>query len=234
MNLDTTIRVLIVDDHTLVREGIASLLADSDDISVVGATGDAAEALGSSGDLDVDVVLMDLSMSDVDGVAATAWLRQRYPDVQIVVLTSHGNEASVRAAVRAGASACLLKTVGVEELADAIRGVTRGRSTFSSEFLPQMLDEPDPSPSPGAHLTARERDILPLLAMGLTNKGIARELGLTEGTVRIYVSAILAKLGAANRTEASVVAIRENLIDSAPPDEVHRTGSGGSGRPPRR
>jgi two-component system, NarL family, response regulator LiaR len=211
VNLDTTIRVLIVDDHALIREGVASLLAGCDDFSVVGATDDPVEALERCGELGVDVVLMDLSIPEVDGVTATALLHQRYPDVQIVVLTGHGNEASVRAAVRAGASACLLKTEGVEELAEAIRGVTRGRATFSSEFLPQLLEEPDEPPS-GTNLTARERDILPLLASGLTNKGIARELGLTEGTVRIYVSAILTKLGAANRTEASVMAIRERLV----------------------
>jgi DNA-binding NarL/FixJ family response regulator len=212
VNPDAAIRVLIVDDHALIREGIASLLASCDDIAVVGAAGGAIEALDLCGELDVDVVLMDLSMPDVDGVAATALLRQQYPDIQIVVLTGYGNEVSVRAAVQAGANACLLKTVGVDELAEAIRGVTRGRSTFSSEFLPDLLDEPEDVLT-GTSLTARERDILPLLADGLTNKGIARELGLTEGTVRIYVSAIFAKLGVANRTEASVVAIRERLIE---------------------
>jgi DNA-binding NarL/FixJ family response regulator len=206
------IRVLIVDDHALVREGIASVLAGCEDILVVGMAEGAVEALERCAELDVDVVLMDLSMPGIDGVAATALVRQRFPDVQVVVLTGYGADVSVRAAVEAGAMACLLKTVGVEELAETVRGVTRGRSTFSSEFLPQLLQEADDVHT-AAGLTARERDILPLLATGLTNKGIAHELGLTEGTVRIYVSAILAKLGVANRTEASVVAIRERLIE---------------------
>jgi two-component system, NarL family, response regulator LiaR len=219
---ETTLRVLIVDDHALVREGIASLLAACDDIEVVGSAERAVDALEQVGELGVDVVLMDLAMPDVDGVTATARLRQQHPDVQVVVLTGYGNEVSVRAAVVAGAKACLLKTVGVDELADAVRGVTQGRSTFSSEFLPHLLQDAE-EVVPGARLTARERDVLPLLAAGLTNKGIARELGLTEGTVRIYVSAILAKLGVTNRTEASVVAIREHLVEprpsrSGPPD----------------
>jgi DNA-binding NarL/FixJ family response regulator len=212
---ETTVRVLIVDDHALVREGIASLLAACDDIEVVGAAESAAGALEQVGELDVDVVLMDLAMPDVDGVTATALLRQQHPEVQVVVLTGYGNEAAVRAAVVAGARACLLKTVGVDDLADAVRGVTQGRSTFSSEFLPHLLQEDD-EVTPASRLTARERDVLPLLAAGLTNKGIARELGLTEGTVRIYVSAIFAKLGVTNRTEASVVAIRERLIEPRP------------------
>ena len=212
---ETTVRVLIVDDHALVREGIASLLAACDDIEVVGSAESAAGALERVGELGVDVVLMDLSMPDVDGVTATGLLREQHPEIQVVVLTGYGNEVSVRAAVVAGARACLLKTVGVDELADAVRGVTQGRSTFSSEFLPHLLQDSE-EVVPGARLTARERDVLPLLAAGLTNKGIARELGLTEGTVRIYVSAILAKLGVTNRTEASVVAIREHLIEPGP------------------
>jgi two-component system, NarL family, response regulator LiaR len=215
---ETAVRVLIVDDHALVREGIASLLAACDDIEVVGSAESAAGALERLGELGVDVVLMDLAMPDVDGVAATALLRQRHPDIQVVVLTGYGNEVSVRAAVMAGAKACLLKSVGVDELADAVRGVTQGRSTFSSEFLPHLLRDAEQI-APGANLTPRERDVLPLVASGLTNKGIARELGLTEGTVRIYVSAILAKLGVTNRTEASVVAIREHLIE---PRSSHR------------
>jgi DNA-binding NarL/FixJ family response regulator len=206
-----TIGVLIVADHALIREGAALLLAGRDDLAVVGVAGGPIEAIERCSGLDVDVVVMDLSLPEVDGVTATVLLHQLFPGCQIVALTNSGNEVSVRAAIQAGASACLLKSVGVDELAEVIRGVTQGRSTFSSEFLPLLLGPPDEA-GPGTDLTARERDVLPLLAAGLTNKAIGRELGLTEGTVRIYVSAILAKLGAANRTEASVVAIREHLI----------------------
>ncbi len=209
------IRVLIVDDHALIREGIASLLDGNDDITVVGAAGDAAEALERCGELGAEVVLMDLSIPGIDSASATATatalLRKRYPQVEVVVLTGHGNDLSVRLAIQAGASACLLKSVGGNELADAIRGVTQGRSTFSSELLPHLLSDPTDAVA-ATNLTARERDILHLLAAGRTNKGIAQELGLTAGTVRVYVSAILAKLGVTNRTEATVVAIRDGLI----------------------
>lgn len=219
MNQASVIGVLIVDDQTLIREGLASLLAGCEDMAVVDTADGAPTALERCGQGDVDVVLMDLSMAAVDGVSATALLRQRHPDVQIVVLADESSEVPVRAAVLAGAHACLLKTVGVHELADAIRGVTQGRSTFSSELLPLLLREPLEA-APGANLTARERDVLPLLAAGLTNKAIARELGLTEGTVRVYVSGIFAKLGVANRTEASVVAIHELLVEPPTPNAV--------------
>jgi two-component system, NarL family, response regulator LiaR len=212
VNPGPAIRVMIVHDYTLIREGITSVLAAYDDLAVVGAAGSADEALDTVGDLGADVLIVDLALPEVDGVTATSLLRQRYQDVQIVVLTDQVDETAIRGAIQAGANACLLKTVGADELAEAIRGVTRGRSTFSSELLPQLLDEPGDD-RPGMGLTPRERDILPLLASGLTNKGIAQELGLTHGTVRIYVSGILAKLGAANRTEATAVAIREGLVE---------------------
>jgi NarL family two-component system response regulator LiaR len=210
------IRVLIVDDHQLVREGIASLLASKDDVAVVGVASNATEALERCGEVGPEVVLMDLSMPEIGGATATALLRQRYPDVHVVVLTGYVNDVAIRAAIQAGAEACLLKTVGIDQLADAIRGVVHGRSTFSSEFLPQLLGGgPD---EPGVHLTARERDILPLMAAGLTNKAIAQQLGLTQGTIRVYVSGILTKLGVANRTEATVLAIRTGLIQPERPD----------------
>jgi len=132
-----------------------------------------------------------------------------------VLLTGDVDDVSIRASVLAGAKACLLKSVGTDGLAVAIRGVVEGRSTFSSVLLPRLLAEPREN-APGADLTARERDVLGLMAAGLTNKAIARELGLTEGTVRVYVSAILAKLGVTNRTEATVLAIRSGLIDERP------------------
>lgn len=212
----TAIRVLVVDDHKLVRQGVASLLAACDDIAVVATADRASEALDRCRDHEVDVVLMDLGMPDVDGMSGTALVSERFPDIHIVALADLGQEDSARAAVLAGANACLLKTVGVDGLTDTIRGVVQGRSTFSSEFLPRLLREPLDA-ALGANLTARERDVLSHMAAGLTNKGIAHELGLTEGTVRVYVSGILAKLGVANRTEASVVAIHELLVEPRSP-----------------
>jgi two-component system, NarL family, response regulator LiaR len=209
------IRVLIVDEHELVRSSVALALAGRDDVVVVGTAGGVVEALERCGEIDADVVVMDPSMPEVDGPTATALLRQRHPDVEIVLLTGYANDTSLRASVLAGAKACLLKSVGPDELAEAIRAVTEGRSTFSSDLLPRLLQEPGDD-MPGGDLTARERDVLGLMASGMTNKGIARQLGLTDGTVRAYVSAILAKLEVTNRTEATVLAIRRGLVDEPP------------------
>ncbi|HMG43663.1 MAG TPA: response regulator transcription factor [Acidimicrobiales bacterium] len=206
------LRVMIVDDHAVVRDGISSLLANCDDITIVATAESAAAALEHCKEIEVDVVLMDLSMPDMDGVTATVRLRELHPTIQVVVLTGFVDDASIREAVQAGASACLLKTVSTEELADAIRGVTHGRSTFSSEFMPALLRQPERAAA-RAGLTPREHDILTLLADGQTNKDIARALGLSDGTVRVYVSTILAKLGAANRTEATMLAIRQGLVE---------------------
>lgn len=211
MNLQQ-IRVMIVDDHAVVRDGISSLLAGCDDITVVATASGAAEALERCRSYAIDVVLMDLSMPEVDGVTATVRLLEHFPTIKVVVLTGFVDDASIREAVQAGASACLLKTVSTDELADAIRGVTHGQSTFSSEFLPALLRQPQRTAA-RMGLTPREHDILTLLADGQTNKGIARALGLSDGTVRVYVSTILAKLGAVNRTEATMLAIRQGLVE---------------------
>jgi DNA-binding NarL/FixJ family response regulator len=181
-------------------------------MAIVATAGHAAEAIERCEQVATDVVLMDLSMPGMDGVTATERLLELYPAVRVVVLTGFVDDGPIRAAVQAGASACLLKTVSAEELAEAIRGVVHGRSTFSSEFLPALMRQKQRA-SASAGLTPREHDILTLLADGRTNKDIARALGLSDGTVRMYVSTILAKLGAANRTEASVLAIRQGLVE---------------------
>jgi NarL family two-component system response regulator LiaR len=206
------IRVMVVDDHAVVRDGIRSLLAGYEEITIVATAGSAAEALERCGKIAVDVVLMDLSMPVMDGVTATRRLLELYPAIRVVVLTGFVDDGPIRAAVQAGASACLLKTVSADELVEAIRGVVHGRSTFSSEFLPALI-RPTQRTSVNAGLTPREHDILTLLADGQANKDIARALGLSDGTVRVYVSTILAKLGAANRTEATVLAIRQGLVE---------------------
>jgi DNA-binding NarL/FixJ family response regulator len=203
---------MIVDDHAVVRDGIRSLLAGFDEMNVVATAADAAEALQRCGQMAVDVVLMDLSMPGMDGVTATARLLELHPALRVVVLTGFVEDGPIRAAVQAGASACLLKTVSADELVEAIRGVVNGRSTFSTEFLPALIRQTQRT-SASAGLTPRERDILTLLADGQANKDIARALGLSDGTVRMYVSTILAKLGAANRTEATVLAIRQGLVE---------------------
>jgi DNA-binding NarL/FixJ family response regulator len=210
------IRVVIVDDQEGVCLSVARALAGRDDVAVVGTAGGVVEALQLCCDVSAEVVVMDPSMHDVDGPTAAALLRQRCPDLEIVLFIGHVGDVSIQASILAGAKAFLLKSVGADELAEAIRGVTEGRSIFSSELLPGLLDRVD-DVALGADLTARERDVLGLVASGLTNKGIARELGLTEGTVRAYVSAILAKLHATNRTEATGLAIRSGMLDEPPP-----------------
>lgn len=209
------IRVLVVDDHAVVRDGITGLLADFDDIEVAGSAADGVEALARCAEVDVDVVLMDLSMPGGDGVTATTQILERHHHVRVVALTGFVEEDAIRAVVDAGASACLMKTVTADELVDAVRGVVQGRSTFSSVVLPHILRRAD-DPIPGGGLTAREHDVLTLLAAGRTNREIATQLGLSPGTVRVYVSALLAKLGVSNRTEAAALALRHGLIDDAP------------------
>jgi two-component system, NarL family, nitrate/nitrite response regulator NarL len=212
MTAPSPIRVMIVDDHPAIHVGVAAMLADFDDITVVAAVDRAAEAIERCGELEVHVALMDLTMPEMDGATGTTRLLERCPDVRVIVLTGGpGDHSLVRAAIDAGASGCLLKTIRRTELAEAIRGVTQGQSTFSTEFLPHLVGERQEKPS-GTRLTPREHDILTLLADGSTNKEIARALDLTNGTVRVYVSTILSKLGAANRTEATVEAMRQGLI----------------------
>jgi DNA-binding NarL/FixJ family response regulator len=209
------IRVMIVDDHPVIHAGISAQLAPYDDITLVAAVERADEALRACAELDVDVVLMDLAMPEIDGAAATGLLLERCPDVRVIILTGGlPDDARVRSALQAGASAFLLKSVSMEELAAAIRGVTQGQSTFSSELLPYMAGRGREDASPT--LTARERDILTLLAHGDTNKEIARTLGLSTGTVRVYVSSILAKLGVTNRTAATVLAMQRGLVGKRP------------------
>jgi NarL family two-component system response regulator LiaR len=205
-----SIRVMVVDDQPLARLGLASVLA-GDDIAVVASVDDVTAARS---DIDVDVAVVDLSRGGDELAATTTQLRARFPGVHVVVLTAAGDAGAVRAAVEAGAGACLLTSAGADDLTEAVRGVTRDRSTLSAALLPLLVHRtPDHGIATG--LTARERDILAGVAAGRTNKGIAYQLGLSEGTVRIYVSTVLAKLGVANRTEATALAIREGLV--APP-----------------
>jgi DNA-binding NarL/FixJ family response regulator len=208
-------RVMIVADAEVDRLGVASLLAGCDDIAVVTTTGSVMEALELCGRFAVEVVVIDLFMSAIGGVTATERLVGRYLEVRVVVLADLVDAVSSRSAIQAGASAYLLKSVGKQDLVEVIRGVMRGQSTVSSEFVPYLVD-PALHASPGTDLTAREHDVLTVLADGQTNKGIAHRLGLTEGTVRMYVSTILSKLGVTNRTEATVTAIRQGLVELRP------------------
>jgi DNA-binding NarL/FixJ family response regulator len=209
----TPIRVLLVDDHAIVREGLHTLLSEEAGIEVIGQAANGAEAVELAGRLQPDVILMDLVMPEMDGIEATRRLRHSNPSSHILVLTSFTDDQRVRDAIQAGAIGYLLKDVLKPELLRAIHDAAQGKPTLHPEAqqrLMRQITEP-PAPAPHADLTERELDVLRLIAKGRSNKEIAAELHLTEGTIKGYVSAILAKLGVADRTQAALYAVKHNL-----------------------
>ena len=208
------IRVLVVDDHAVVRQGLRTFLELQDDIEVVGEAGDGEAALEAVARLTPDVVLMDLVMPRLGGVRAIERLREAAPATRVIVLTSFLDEDKVLPAVRAGAAGYLLKDVQPAELVRAIRMVDRGEALLHPAVAARVLRE---LAGDGAHagrhelLTAREREVLALLAVGRANKAIAHELGVAEKTVKTHVGNILGKLGLSDRTQAALYAVREGL-----------------------
>ena len=216
------IRVLVADDHRVVRQGLRTFLASTDDICVVGEASDGSEtltqldALHDSGEAP-DVVLMDLMMSPMDGIEATRQIRARYPEVQVVALTSFVEEDRANAALDAGASGFLLKDADADEVAAAIRAAHRGEVHLDPAIagrLVQALRAPS-TPRPGSELTGREHQVLRLVAAGKANKEIAAELNISERTARTHVSSILTKLRMTSRTQAALWAVREGLGPAA-------------------
>jgi two-component system, NarL family, response regulator LiaR len=207
------VRVLIVDDHPVVRHGLRTFLETQAGLEVVGEAADGAEATELAQRLAPDVVLMDLVMPGVDGVAATRRLRELSPTTKVIVLTSFDGDDNVFPAIRAGAAGYLLKDVSPRELADAVRRVHAGESLLASSVAARLMHEVAAAPEPGAGLTERETEVLRLVARGLANKAIARELGVSEKTVKSHVSNILAKLHLSDRTQAALYAVREGLAE---------------------
>ena len=205
-----TIRVAMVDDHPVVTEGLALVLARFSDIDVVAAASGGAEAVEVVAATRPDVVLMDLSMPEVDGVEATRRILASNPDVRVVALTAFMEHDLVHDVMAAGAAGYLLKSAEGSELVSAIRAAATGASILSGDALSLFMTKRD---NVGADLTPRERDVLHFVAHGLANKQIATELGLTTGTVRIHVSNILAKLNVENRTAAASLALEAGLVD---------------------
>jgi DNA-binding NarL/FixJ family response regulator len=213
------IRVFLVDDHGVVREGIRTYLSLSDDIEIVGEAGDGRQVLERLARLDAadgvpDVVLMDLQMPHMDGIAATAAIKERFPAVEVVVLTSFIDDDKIRDVLQAGATGYVLKYAEAAEITAAIRAAYRGDMHLDPAVAkrlvhalrgPRLEDQVDP-------LTERERQVLVLVAQGRANKEIGRELHISERTARTHVSNILAKLGLASRTQAALYALREGLI----------------------
>lgn len=209
------IKVLIVDDHEIVRTGIAALLETEDDLQVVGEARNGREAVALAESLSPDVILMDLVMPEMDGIEATSEIRARRPDSNVLVLTSFGTDDKLFPAVKAGALGYLLKDTSPDDLLHAIRDAASGHSslnpTVARRLLREFSGESDFLP-PREPLTVREIEVLKLIARGLTNEKIGEALFISEATVRTHVSHILGKLGLTNRTQAALWALREGMV----------------------
>lgn len=208
-----TIRLLVVDDHPVVREGLRSMLSDTA-ITVVGDAGTAAEAIRLAADVAPDVVLLDLGLPDLDGLSAVARLKHARAEAAVLVLTMHDDPALVRGAVQAGANGYVLKGVGRQELLAAIQAVHHGEAVLDPLILRTLTGEgPAAAATPGQEpLTALEHDVLALIAGGLTNREIAARMRWSVATAKKYVQRVLVKLQVSDRTQAAVVALRRGLL----------------------
>jgi NarL family two-component system response regulator LiaR len=208
------IRVLLVDDHAVVRSGLSAFLLAFDDLELAGEAGSGEDAVKVCSDLKPDVVLMDLSMPGMGGVEATKQVLAKCPGSRVIVLTSFKEKDMVEGALKAGALSYLLKNVSADELASAIRGAVAGRPSLSPEAAQVLIREfttPEGQKS-GADLTQSEREVLALMVEGLSNKEIAERLTVSQSTVKFHVSNILSKLGVGSRTEAVAFAIKNKLV----------------------
>jgi NarL family two-component system response regulator LiaR len=208
------IRVLLVDDHAVVREGLRAFLELQEGIAVVGEAADGIEAIEGATRLRPDVILMDLVMPELDGVSAMRSLRQRLPEARVIVLTSFLDDDKLLPALRAGAAGYLLKNAEPQEVARAIRAASAGQALIDpivAARLVETLAAAD-GDNPLDRLTPREREVLVLIGRGFPNKLIARELDVSEKTVKTHVGHVLAKLGVSDRTQAAVFAVRSGLV----------------------
>lgn len=217
-NAQRTLRVLLVDDHAVVREGLAAVLARSSALEVVGQAGSAAEAIAMAAEHQPDVVVMDIRMPGDSGIDACREIVNRWPEMRVLMLTSYADDEAVLASIMAGASGYVLKQVGSSGLIEAIERVGRGESLLDPGVTRRVLEEVrtlaterDPKLST---LSEQELRILALIAEGKTNKEIAAQVYLSEKTVRNYVSGILAKLDLANRAEAAAFAVRKGVYQT--------------------
>lgn len=212
MSSSEPIRVMLVDDHAMVRRGLATFLRVFDDLELVGEAESGEAALQLCGQFLPDVILMDLMMPDMDGATATRLIRQRFPQVQVIALTSFKEQDVVQSALQAGAIGYLLKDVSADELARAIRAAHSGRATLAPEAVQALVNAANQPPAPEWYLTERERVVLALMVEGLNNTQIAKRLVVSPSTIKSHVSHILSKLGASSRSEAVALALRSGLI----------------------
>jgi NarL family two-component system response regulator LiaR len=206
------IRVMLVDDHAMVRKGLATFLKTFDDLELAGEAETGAAAIQLCSEIQPDVVLMDMVMPEMDGATVTRVIRQQFPSVQVLALTSFKEGDLVKNALEAGAIGYLLKDVSADELAWAIRAAHSGRATLSPEAAQALVQTANLPPAPGLDLTEREREVLALMVEGLNNTQIAGKLTISPSTVKSHVSNILSKFGVASRTEAVTLALRHGLI----------------------
>lgn len=207
------IRIVIVDDHEMVRSGLATFLRIKADLELVGEAGSGDEAVRLCERVQPDVVLMDMVMPGLDGAAATRAVREKCPGTRVIALTSFPEEDLVQRALEAGATGYLLKNVGASELADAIRAAKAGKATLAPEAAQALIQRATRPAAPGHDLSAREREVLGLMRQGLSNKAIAERLVISPSPADFHVSNILGKLGVTTRTEAVALAVEHHLVD---------------------
>jgi NarL family two-component system response regulator LiaR len=203
---------MIVDDHAMVRKGLVTFLKNAPDLELVGEARDGREAIEGCERLRPDVILMDLVMPELGGVAATRTIHQRRPDVRVIALTSFQEKELVQDALQAGAIGYLLKNVSGEELVEAIRQAHAGRPTLAPEALQALVQPPSETETLAADLTRRENEVLALLVKGMSNPEIAERLVISRATVKVHVSSILSKLGVGSRAEAIALALQHKLV----------------------
>jgi NarL family two-component system response regulator LiaR len=206
------IRVMLVDDHMMVRRGLATILKVFDDLQLVGEADSGESAIQLCAEVLPDVILMDMVLPAMDGAAATRAIRRQLPEVQVIALTSFKEGQLVKEALEAGAIGYLLKDVSADELVRAIRAAHSGRATLSPEAAQALVQVSNQPPVPGGDLTEREREVLSLMIEGLNNTQIAGRLTVSPSTIKSHVSNVLSKLGVASRTEAVTLALRNHIV----------------------
>ncbi len=206
------IRIMLVDDHAMVRRGLATFLQVFDEFELVGEAENGMQAIQTCAQVVPDVILMDMVMPEMDGATATRAIRQQFPRIQVIALTSFKEGELIKNALEAGAIGYLLKDVSVDDLARAIRAAHAGRATLSPEAAQSLVETSSQPPTPGLDLTEREREVLGLMIEGLNNTQIAGRLTVSPSTIKSHVSNILSKLGVASRTEAVTLALRNRIV----------------------